>query len=168
MGIVEFVQDRLNEDEQWARLCSQPPEGEPELPNGVHWRWTRGPDQTTIRIPEKLDEDADPFLTEYGTLAWLATVETWTFGEGEEAQEGSGSYFEGVSNVELDAAAHIARHDPARILAEVSAKRALLEMVLADQNTNGGKNSSQWNQVMRLLALPYRGHPQYRKSWAPR
>ena len=167
MSIIEFIQDRLTEDEQWARICSLPhAENEPELLDGVHWRWVAGPEEDEIILPNPADDDADGMLSEHGTLAWLVTRETWP-AEGLE-ESVPGGYSEGIHGMDGPAAAHIARHDPARVLAEVSAKRALLEMVLADQNSNGGKNSTQWNQVMRLLALPYRDHPQYRKSWAPR
>lgn len=62
--------------------------------------------------------------------------------------------------VDLDAnRAHIARHDPARVLAECEAKRTLLDHV-----------SSNWRleeYVARLLATVYSDHPDYRESWRP-
>lgn len=51
-------------------------------------------------------------------------------------------------------AAHIARHDPARVLAEVEAKRRMV-----DEHGNGTC------RTLRLLALPYADHPDYRPEW---
>ncbi|MEV7599881.1 DUF6221 family protein [Kitasatospora sp. NPDC089797] len=57
-------------------------------------------------------------------------------------------------------AEHIVRHDPARVLSEVDAKRR----VLADAAsfTEDGQQA-----VFQLLALPYADHPDYRPEWAP-
>lgn len=60
---------------------------------------------------------------------------------------------------------HMARWDPARVLAEVEAKRAILDEFrreLADDLTN---ESALW--VLAVLALPYRDRPGYRPEWAP-
>lgn len=66
---------------------------------------------------------------------------------------------------------HIARHDPARVLAEVDAKRRIidhLEYELADH----GADNPWWYDgkllpILSWLALPYREHPDYRPEWAP-
>ena len=47
---------------------------------------------------------------------------------------------------------HIARHDPARVLADIRAKRQLLD-------------EGRW--VLRLLALPYADHDEYQQEWTP-
>lgn len=73
---------------------------------------------------------------------------------------------------------HIARHDPARVLAEVEAKRrmiALCEPPLVDVTWPGdvarqyipGEGEPWGADVLRLLALPYDGHPDYRDTWRP-
>ena len=53
-------------------------------------------------------------------------------------------------------AVHIARHDPARILAECEAKRQLIERV----------GNPDW-AGFRILALPHADHPDYRPEWRP-
>jgi hypothetical protein len=54
-------------------------------------------------------------------------------------------------------ATHIARHDPARVLAEVEAKRQILDHL-----------AYEWSSpILRYLALPYAGHPAYREEWKP-
>jgi hypothetical protein len=68
---------------------------------------------------------------------------------------------------------HIARHDPARILAEVAAKRQLLEKYaeVADNDINemeyahGYANA--FGEAVRLLALPYAYHLDYDEAWRP-
>ncbi|MFC5744851.1 DUF6221 family protein [Actinomadura rugatobispora] len=62
-------------------------------------------------------------------------------------------------------AAHIARHDPRRVAADVEAKRRLIE-----QHTGyyGGGDDEFWPvQTLRLLALPYSDHPDYQEEWRP-
>ena len=53
---------------------------------------------------------------------------------------------------------HIARWDPARVLAECEAKRRLIAL---------GEKDSYWDDVLRILALPYADHPDYREEWRP-
>ena len=55
-------------------------------------------------------------------------------------------------------AAHIARHDPARVLAECAAKRAIIAL---DEYAEG----SYWDTLATLAAV-YASHPDYRQEWA--
>lgn len=75
-------------------------------------------------------------------------------------------------------AEHIARHDPARVLAEVDAKRRIIarytsavEDSAEDEDgyydENRFEDARQLVPVLRLLALPYADHPDYRPEWAP-
>jgi len=78
--------------------------------------------------------------------------------------------------------AHIARHDPARVLREVEAKRRLLALhaptgpggddcVVCDYGADScgcmGTNGGWPCATLELLALPYSGHPDYRPAWSP-
>jgi hypothetical protein len=68
-------------------------------------------------------------------------------------------------------ARHIARHDPARVLAEVAAKRAILDkhrsLPRASLDYRKGQLHA-YDMVLRLLALPYAGHhPDYQEEWKP-
>lgn len=69
---------------------------------------------------------------------------------------------------------HVLRHDPARVLAEVKAKRRILELddeVLRREVRNGDASgagaSLMLSIVLRLLALPYADHPDYDEAWRP-
>lgn len=106
-----------------------------------------------------------------------------------------GSTIEGegwsVGNADDLDAAHIAEHDPARVLRETHAKRELLNGFIAAirlrhkaaarlQASGGDPGPSDlrlWDQarlettvlerVIRLLALPYADRPGYREEWRP-
>jgi hypothetical protein len=72
---------------------------------------------------------------------------------------------------------HIARHDPARVLAEVDAKRRILDLwSAAFQNPRDAAQFAgpDWDRVrdaarwtVRKLAAPYADHPDYREEWRP-
>lgn len=77
---------------------------------------------------------------------------------------------------------HVARHDPARVLREVDAKRQILGLhtpFRVDGDPGPGCNTCSWRDDMedlqviwpcstlRLLALPYAGRPGYRDEWRP-
>jgi Family of unknown function (DUF6221) len=81
-------------------------------------------------------------------------------------------------------AAHIAEHDPARVLREIESKRRLIKLIFlyeakidgewgcchaADQIEAGLCEEIQPDDVeaLRLLALPYSDRPGYRAEWAP-
>jgi hypothetical protein len=74
---------------------------------------------------------------------------------------------------------HIARWDPARVLADVQAKRAILDDIVDEVDGLARRVDSEWgigdydptgdaaDRLVRLLALPYRDHADYRPEWAP-
>ncbi|WP_406420887.1 DUF6221 family protein [Streptomyces sp. NBC_00842] len=80
-----------------------------------------------------------------------------------------------IAFVSVADARHIARHDPARVLREVEAKRQLLRIHRRyvdepDQACLGCAGGIVWETscpVVRLLALPYADHPDYREDWRP-
>ncbi|MQY37320.1 hypothetical protein SRB17_53240 [Streptomyces sp. RB17] len=67
---------------------------------------------------------------------------------------------------------HVARHDPARVLRELGVKQALLEEhhMRDDGRCHIRREAGRprWPcTTLRLLALPYAGHPGYDGSWRP-
>jgi hypothetical protein len=59
-------------------------------------------------------------------------------------------------------AAHIARWDPARVLAECDAKRRIVAL-MEEGEWEGGWTLAE--SVLRALASPYRSHPDWRDEW---
>jgi hypothetical protein len=69
-------------------------------------------------------------------------------------------------------ATHIARHDPARVLRDVAAKRAILAKHGPDLPLEGAcltcYRGEGWPcDTLRLLAAIWDDHPDYRAGWAP-
>jgi hypothetical protein len=73
---------------------------------------------------------------------------------------------------------HIARHDPARVLAECEAKRAAIKAAWGDHlqiegEWGYGKGSDQLEaendqpDVVKYLAAVYSDHPDYDEAWRP-
>lgn len=64
---------------------------------------------------------------------------------------------------------HIVRHDPARVLAEVDAKRELVDEhhPVDPCDAHDAALASMECPTLRALALPYADHPDYDESWLP-
>lgn len=64
---------------------------------------------------------------------------------------------------------HIARHDPARVLAEVEAKRQIIVWhEVASESPELDRDAWQiMRKVLLHLATPYADHPDYDERWRP-
>jgi hypothetical protein len=69
---------------------------------------------------------------------------------------------------------HIARCNPARVLAEIEAKRRIVGLMASmldaaegdfEVDHYGGLSAAE--DTLELLALPYADHPDYREEWRP-
>ena len=150
--IVEFLRARLDEDEAAARAAS---------PGG----WTyNGVDSVSGGM----------FYDETRTIGTVYY---------EQPDDHDGRIVRHLLTDEADAnGAHIARHDPARVLREVEAKRAILDALAdAEQAVSGYDNGnpdnppSYWQEwgnrhalalTVEHLAAVYADHPDYRQEWA--
>lgn len=66
------------------------------------------------------------------------------------------------------------RFTPARVLADLAAKRRILNDLVPDIHGMDGMIEGEWGhhspaaeRLLELLALPYAGHPDYREEWRP-
>jgi len=128
-------------------------------------------------------EDQAAAMAATGTAwAWEATGDkdnSWAVGhvEGEdgrplsgEIEHGQGIVIDGVCesiNGNLADAAHIARHDPARVLRDVEADRKLLAEYERSVRAVGVGLSGQLHRVVLAKAAVHSDHPDYRPEWAP-
>jgi len=64
-----------------------------------------------------------------------------------------------------DAARHIVRWDPDRVLAECEAKRRILAHCGSGLAYGSFGESLLGETVLRLIALPYADHPDYQEDW---
>jgi hypothetical protein len=146
--LVRFLRERLDEDEVAARTASH------VLRHGAHWS-----------LDEWHGREVPHSLIAQGTADQPVALGHFT-----------------ADPVPTEQAAHIARHDPARVLAEVDAKRQLLTLAFR----HASKIDGEWGcchsadqieaglcpeirpdglEDLRILALPYADHPDYRAEW---
>lgn len=141
--LVAFLRERLDEDEQAARIIS-PGGFAPEV-----WR-------------------AEPVRS--GRWMQIVPYERTTDEPPGSEQRASDSPTVLVANNRAEWG-HITRHDPARVLAEVDAKRRILDLWREEPKAAElGWDVGWWNavdEVLQLLALPYAAHHDYRPDWAP-
>lgn len=78
---------------------------------------------------------------------------------------------EKVTSTDPDVQDHFATWNPVRVLAEVGAKRAIIELVEDQVDTPYGEPEAflplDWLAVLKQLALPYASHEDYREEWRP-
>lgn len=69
--------------------------------------------------------------------------------------------------------AHMAAHDPARVLREIDAKRQLLDRyeelraASKEEGLIGDVTEEYQDFLLRMLAVPYSDRPGFREEWAP-
>jgi Family of unknown function (DUF6221) len=178
--LVAFLAARLDEDEQWAIAASTDSKG--VTVTGQHWRWEDAhsdkiltPDPVT---QEFLDEETDASLRSIEHYPW-----------GSIAGEGPAFLISHAQEVQAAAGGHIARHDPARVLREVDAKRKILAehgdtvgsvwipghghdnkfcMRCVDSDRDGDYYAEEPGPclTLRTLAAVWSGHPDYDPDWA--
>jgi len=129
---------------------------------------------TRITVTEflstRLDEDeADACRATPGP--WWGYAQGWRDKDGEPIIQ--------APNHEIDATwddiEHVAKWNPARVLAECAAKRRIVKEIettrrLAETFPGGSGRLSLvhgLDAVLRLLALPYADHPDYLEAWRP-
>lgn len=173
--IVAFIRARLDEDEWWAREASRPRDGAPPA-EGVHWHWVDGETDEPLTMDPMLGDELND-----GGRADLRSVEEFPTRSVGLLPLFPVSYAQEVSTV---AAAHIARHDPARVLREVTAKRRVLAAVERWRDPHPGldctNDDDPWAPcelhaaatgrldpyVLVLLAGCWSDHPDYDQAWA--
>lgn len=90
---------------------------------------------------------------------WRVTENGQTMVEDETGSEVI--HYDGARN--LSDVDHIARHDPARVLAECAAKRQVVQDA-RDMTADSGMYGHGW-RLLEFLAMPYASHPEYQKRW---
>ena len=153
MTLTEFLIARLDEDEAVARAAAVRP---------LRGRGRYGPLGTVYdRPPEQKDVDAIG-------VVWYRHDDGWSGSD-------TGSFPAGL--------AHFERFDPARVLADVAAKRGILELHPTSeyraywvkdapttyrcfcQEEDGVIQGVEPCDTKRLLAQPYHAHPDFDPAW---
>jgi hypothetical protein len=181
--LVAFLRERIDEDALWANEAGRCRGNLP--PDGAHWQW----EDSETDQPVTVDPGGDDVLFGIG----LRSAEQYPYA----AISGAGPQL-AVSPDEIDAAVagHIGRHDPARVLAEVDAKRRRLARHTPDRRILTLVDDEGHHTLMSFYvctwctpgtsigpkqpifespcpdirddAAVYRDHPDYQPEWAPR
>jgi hypothetical protein len=184
VGITEFVKARLDEDERIAMAACGTgyPRQVPDKPE--HWHWECADD----------DEPVDPDFAIANAAEFLEHGDHYRIGL-RSAERYPSSIDIDLCHLVLDGeeiepqdARHIARHDPARVLREVAAKRRILAghgpgSTIDDSNGKWRDDPANWDapvtlctghewvawpcETVRLLAAIWSDHPDYRAEWRP-
>jgi hypothetical protein len=174
--LVEFLNARYDEDEWWAREASRLRDQEGQ-PAGDHWQWEATDiDQVLVLDPSQYEHVNDGV----GSVSLRSRELYPTNFVGDLPNFAIGA----ASEVPTTVAGHVVRHDPARVLAEVEAKRRIVESAAEimdrgafPEGVSDGRDPDEVESDeglaalaeyhLRLLALPYADHPDYREEWRP-
>lgn len=173
MDLAEFLLARLAEDEQVAKAAIRQHEAAVEaFKAGRPADMEDLPEETSACWSGGSDESQDGH--------WRQAV--W-------AGDGIATVCEMLDEYDSASPAHIARHDPARVLAEVEAKRKIVSLhrhVAASPTVRMYEEKGErpfgcvicadhdgviwpagWCDTLSLLALPHAEHDDYRAEWLP-
>jgi hypothetical protein len=160
VDICEFLETMFAEDEWWARNAGGYFNNTPPA-TGEHWQWVESENDTVI-VPDPV---AGEQLDEQGPGDWcrlsLRSVDKYPV---DGASYTLPSFIIGTAEeVNTVGAGHIVRHNPARVLRDVEAKRRLLKECAwtADCGKPDSAVVGLAEIVMKELAAPYSGHPAY-------
>ena len=166
---------QLDEDERVALEASRC-DADGFTPTGEHWHWVESEHDQVLTL--------DPMLDEYindGSRAALRSVEEYPTSMSFTLPHFVVSYAEETRTVD---AMHIARWDPARVLAEVELERADVAAKRRILELHAPFGAPDWPhqacrtcgdlgdpveapcETVRLLAQPYAGQPGWRAEWA--
>ncbi|MFH8627739.1 DUF6221 family protein [Streptomyces vietnamensis] len=110
----------------------------------------------------RLDEDARAARRAGDSFRQIGETGVIVATEGDRAEECASVNWAGIAE-------HIVRHDPARVLAEVDAKRRMLEQFgsIAKGDFIDAGEQVVAQAALELLALPFADHPDYQDTWRP-
>lgn len=141
-NIIEFLEARIAEDEAMAKAATPGPW---ERPLNTRWKSFVSAEMPKGDPASRWKDNVD----HRGEVERVGVVSCPIWSGGKFVRPQSGRDLE-----------HIARHNPARILAECASKRAALEVSV---NWDGyTRNIS----LLRALAFAYNHHPDYQQEWA--
>jgi len=118
-------------------------------------------------IQMTITEFLDARIAEDEAAAKSATNAPWDLMGGNEWLYPFGFSIGSDDDIRGSDAEHIARHDPARVLAECSAKRAIIAAHKRQENDDDPRAWIVASEILlNTLAAVYKDHPGYRQEWA--
>ncbi|MFF9910637.1 DUF6221 family protein [Streptomyces sp. NPDC013457] len=119
-------------------------------------------------LTARLDEDEQTARRAGDSFRQIGETGVIVATEGDRAEECASANWAGVAE-------HIARHDPARVLAEVDAKRQIVTAFAEARKRDYNEEPANYfagvhvalGAALDFLALPYADHPDYDEAWRP-
>jgi hypothetical protein len=173
--LTEFLLARIAEDEAVARAAEPGP-------------WVVGTTTEPVWAPGRGEHWGERVFTREQEYPQTVTVRGTHVASKSERPRMIADMARGYLNsLHEPTSEHIARHDPARVLAECEAKRRIVEQYADYLSSVKAYRSPRWadamneqdkqsaaqaearhrvaEDVVRLLALPYANHPDYDEAW---
>jgi hypothetical protein len=131
------------------------------------------PDRIPVTSPVTVETLTDWLLRQVAEDEWVSSDDDGSWWSADQLLSYSGGAL-GDSDV-----LHIARWDPARVLAECESKRRLIALHIGADDWHacpdvdgtderfGQDVRDRWCPTLRLLALPYADRPGYQETWRP-
>jgi hypothetical protein len=152
--LIDWLRAQLDDDERKARAATPGPWWDSKILAAPGHHTIRGGPSNWRGFDGSLGGDTRP----------IARIEP--------APDVEGNF---VTNHDADAE-HIARHDPARVLREVEARRRLIdqyEAMRAGAEASAGTilagaakvRLGAYEMAVKIMALPYSDHPGFREEW---
>jgi hypothetical protein len=162
--LVAFLKAQLIEDRRIAVQASSGAPRPPDKNEDERWEWIHSRSRRPVPFGDRRRREAL-------TRGSLRTVNMYTkiYAAGGLGHE----YRIRDAEVDTDAAVHIARHDPARILADVAAKLRIVGEYETVARLAGRPESDEatreaakaLRRVLVQLARAYADHPDYQNDW---
>ncbi|GAB3251100.1 DUF6221 family protein [Kineosporia babensis] len=165
-SLVEWLRECLDQDELLAKEAGRV---RGEL-TGAHWHWEDNGSDEPLSVDFGLE-----YLNFDDSSSWARSVSLRSVEEVPTTSVGPLPEFiiHGEDEMKSVHAAHIVAWDPARVLAEIAAKRELLDLhrATARSNSRGRREcitcfeTETPCRTLLILAQPYRSRPGFRKEW---
>jgi hypothetical protein len=171
MRIHEFLTERIHEDIVFAMDASKRNAELPSMLGGVHWFWSTSQDEDALVHPDEefIGGDESPTVS-------LRSREEWATGNTHGHQTLPQFAIPVAEEVPYEVGTFVTRFDPARIIAEATAKRRI---VIEHEERNGrcrvcaSQYKGEWARFVSPcwtlidLAVIYSDHPDYKNEWRP-
>ena len=159
--LVAFLRRCVDEDELWAKAASADRDGKTTVPGGVHWTWAVGEQWEPVEA-DPLQPYMGGYDGQWSNPVVLRTVEEWQLDWGGPNNKLPLKIAESEELRTADGA-HIALHDPARVLREVEATRRHIDQYEAAVDIHGravSEYKQTGSQVKLLQVVKYDGKVQ--------
>lgn len=157
--MADWLVRQIEDDLMWARESSRRGQG-PHIETGVHWQWETSDDQVVTPQP-----GVEEFVGENeGSQVDLRSREEFTT-----RHVGRMPQFAICQAVEIPSAVggHIVRHDPARVIADLTARLHTVRRCLAQASYGSPALIVFADEVLRDMTQAYAERPGYSPSWRP-